>query len=80
MIQLNGKNASKSPEVLDVIAQIKVLILDMQKEKDNAIQRNAELSNRKEKLEQEVQDLKKIISNANKSTDESQNEHEESRK
>ena len=80
MIQLNGKNASKSPEVLDVIAQIKVLILDMQKEKDNAIQRNAELSNRKEKLEQEVQDLKNTISKASKRTDERQSEHEESMK
>ena len=80
MIQLNGQNANKSPEVLDVIEQIKVLILDLQKEKDNAMQRNAQLSNQKEKLEQEVQDLKNTISKASKRTDERQSEHEESMK
>lgn len=58
VVQLNGTNSSKPQEVQDSITQIKALVSDLQKEKDNSLQSNKELSSQKEKLDQEIDELK----------------------
>lgn len=80
VIQLNGKSSSKPQEVQGLITQIKVLISDLQREKDNALQYNKDLNSQKEKLDQQIQDLKSTILKASVGNHESQTDYEQSKK